>query len=82
MTHRITVKTLKQETVTVEVPPACTVDDCKEFLRAQRPDLRIGFYLHIPFPPAELFSQLPWRRQLNGHAPPYIGRTGNSLQCI
>ncbi len=33
-------------------------------LRAQRPDLRIGFFLHIPFPPAELFSQLPWRRQL------------------
>ncbi len=35
-----------------------------QMLRAQRPDLRIGFFLHIPFPPAELFSQLPWRRQL------------------
>ncbi|WP_028636487.1 MULTISPECIES: trehalose-6-phosphate synthase [unclassified Nocardioides] len=33
-------------------------------LRELRPDLRIGFYLHIPFPPNELFSQLPWRRQL------------------
>jgi alpha,alpha-trehalose-phosphate synthase [UDP-forming] len=33
-------------------------------LRAARPDLRIGFYLHIPFPPAELFLQLPWRRQI------------------
>lgn len=33
-------------------------------LRDLRPDLRIGFYLHIPFPPQELFSQLPWRRQL------------------
>jgi trehalose 6-phosphate synthase len=33
-------------------------------LRELRPDLRIGFYLHIPFPPAELFSQLPWRRQI------------------
>jgi len=33
-------------------------------LRELRPDLRIGFYLHIPFPPAELFQQLPWRRQL------------------
>ena len=33
-------------------------------LRELRPDLRIGFYLHIPFPPAELFAQLPWRRQL------------------
>ena len=35
-----------------------------QMLRASRPDLRIGFYLHIPFPPAELFSQLPWRRQI------------------
>ncbi|HEX4978078.1 MAG TPA: trehalose-6-phosphate synthase [Nocardioides sp.] len=33
-------------------------------LREQRPDLRIGFFLHIPFPPAELFQQLPWRRQI------------------
>jgi len=33
-------------------------------LREMRPDLRIGFFLHIPFPPAELFSQLPWRRQI------------------
>jgi trehalose 6-phosphate synthase len=33
-------------------------------LRELRPDLRIGFYLHIPFPPQELFSQLPWRRQV------------------
>jgi trehalose 6-phosphate synthase len=35
-----------------------------QILRELRPDLRIGFYLHIPFPPAELFQQLPWRRQL------------------
>ena len=33
-------------------------------LRERRPDLRIGFFLHIPFPPAELFQQLPWRRQI------------------
>jgi trehalose 6-phosphate synthase len=33
-------------------------------LREMRPDLRIGYFLHIPFPPAELFQQLPWRRQL------------------
>jgi trehalose 6-phosphate synthase len=25
---------------------------------------RIGFFLHIPFPPMELFAQLPWRRQI------------------
>jgi trehalose 6-phosphate synthase len=33
-------------------------------LRALRPDLRIGFFLHIPFPPTELFQQLPWRRSI------------------
>ena len=33
-------------------------------LRALRPDLKIGFFLHIPFPPEELFAQLPWRRQI------------------
>ena len=33
-------------------------------LREMRPDLKIGFFLHIPFPPQELFAQLPWRRQI------------------
>jgi trehalose 6-phosphate synthase len=33
-------------------------------LRRLRPDVRIGFFLHIPFPAAELFMQLPWRRQI------------------
>jgi trehalose 6-phosphate synthase len=33
-------------------------------LRELRPDLRIGFFLHIPFPPEELFGQLPWRRHI------------------
>ncbi len=33
-------------------------------LRELRSDLRIGFFLHIPFPPEELFAQLPWRRQI------------------
>lgn len=33
-------------------------------LREMRPDLTIGFFLHIPFPPEELFEQLPWRREI------------------
>ncbi len=33
-------------------------------LRTMIPDLTIGFYLHIPFPPIEIFSRLPWRRQI------------------
>jgi trehalose 6-phosphate synthase len=35
-----------------------------KMLRELRPDLRIGFFLHIPFPPVELFWQLPWRRAI------------------
>lgn len=38
-----------------------------QMLRRLRPDVRIGFFLHIPFPPPELFGRLPWRAQiLNG----------------
>ncbi len=35
-----------------------------QMLREQRPDLHIGFFLHIPFPPTELYIQLPWRDQI------------------
>lgn len=33
-------------------------------LRAQRPDLTIGFFLHIPFPSVDLFTRLPWREEI------------------
>jgi len=33
-------------------------------LREQRPDVRIGFFLHTPFPSAELFMQLPHRSEI------------------
>lgn len=33
-------------------------------LRQLRPDVRIGFFLHTPFPPSELFMQLPRRREI------------------
>jgi trehalose 6-phosphate synthase len=33
-------------------------------LRRARPDLRIGFFNHIPFPPPEIFAQLPWRQAI------------------
>jgi trehalose 6-phosphate synthase len=33
-------------------------------LRALRPDVTIGFFLHIPFPPVELFMQIPWRSEI------------------
>ncbi len=33
-------------------------------LRELRDDVTIGFFLHIPFPPIELFARLPWRREI------------------
>lgn len=33
-------------------------------LRELRPDVKIGFFNHIPFPGADLFAQLPWRAQV------------------
>lgn len=33
-------------------------------LRDSMPDLRIGFFLHTPFPARELFLRLPWRTQI------------------
>ena len=35
-----------------------------ELLRDVRPDLTIGFFLHIPFPAPGLFAQLPWRADI------------------
>ena len=35
-----------------------------QMIRDLAPVHRIGFYLHIPFPPVELFAKLPWRRQV------------------
>ncbi len=33
-------------------------------LRARLPSARIGFFLHIPFPAAEVFRILPWREEI------------------
>jgi trehalose 6-phosphate synthase/phosphatase len=35
-----------------------------ELVRRERPEVPIGFFLHIPFPSFELFRLLPWRRIL------------------
>ncbi|RMF24444.1 MAG: bifunctional alpha,alpha-trehalose-phosphate synthase (UDP-forming)/trehalose-phosphatase [Deltaproteobacteria bacterium] len=35
-----------------------------DLLRRLRRDLTIGFFLHIPFPSAELFRILPWRGEI------------------
>ena len=33
-------------------------------LRRLRPDLRLAFFLHIPFPPYDVFRLLPWDREV------------------
>ena len=33
-------------------------------IRNVLPEAKVGFFLHIPFPPPEVFAQLPWRREL------------------
>ena len=35
-----------------------------EMVKQQRPDITIGFFLHIPFPSYEVFRILPWRLEL------------------
>jgi len=35
-----------------------------KMLRQRRPDLTIGFFLHIPFPPQEIYRLLPWREKI------------------
>ncbi|MGI9031841.1 MAG: alpha,alpha-trehalose-phosphate synthase (UDP-forming) [Ilumatobacteraceae bacterium] len=37
-----------------------------KLLHEQRPDVLIGFFFHIPFPPVELFMRLPWRTEVAG----------------
>ncbi len=33
-------------------------------IRAEHPDITIGFFLHIPFPSYELFRLIPWRAEI------------------
>ncbi len=34
------------------------------FLRQMRPDVKIAFYHHTPFPSADIFNMIPWRRDI------------------
>lgn len=35
-----------------------------QYIREERPNATIGFFLHIPFPSYESFRLIPWRREL------------------
>lgn len=37
-----------------------------EYLRRLKPDVKIGFYHHTPFPGPDLFNMLPWRSEIVG----------------
>jgi len=52
-------------------PPVVWIQDyhlllLPQLLRERHPELRIGMFLHIPFPAPELFARLPWRESLLG----------------
>lgn len=34
------------------------------FARELTPEARLGFFLHIPFPPPDIFAKLPWRTEV------------------
>jgi trehalose 6-phosphate synthase len=33
-------------------------------IRERRPDQPIGFFLHVPWPPPDIFARLPWRAEI------------------
>ncbi|HEX6199752.1 MAG TPA: alpha,alpha-trehalose-phosphate synthase (UDP-forming) [Thermoanaerobaculia bacterium] len=35
-----------------------------QFIREARQDCRVGFFLHTPFPPLDVFIKLPWRASI------------------
>jgi trehalose 6-phosphate synthase/phosphatase len=37
---------------------------CPKMIKDARPDVNIGFFLHIPFPSFEIFRIFPWREEL------------------
>src|SRR5262249_7087338 len=35
-----------------------------QLIRNRRPDARIGFFLHVPWPSPDIYARLPWREQV------------------
>jgi trehalose 6-phosphate synthase len=35
-----------------------------KLIRERRPDQPIGFFLHVPWPPPDIFARLPWRQEI------------------
>ena len=61
-------------------------------IRAHLPEVRIGFFLHIPFPSYEVFRLLPWRQEilegllgadlLGFHTYDYVGHFLDSVHAV
>ncbi len=62
------------------------------FMRAKRPDLKIAFFHHTPFPGNDVFAILPWRRQIiesllccdvvGFHIPRYTENFARAANCL
>ncbi len=62
------------------------------FIRASRPDLKIAFFHHTPFPGNDVFAILPWRRQIiesllccdlvGFHIPRYTENFARAANCL
>ena len=60
------------------------------YLRQLRPDVRIAFYHHTPFPSADIFNMIPWRREIINsllqcdyvgfHIPQYVDNFVNTVR--
>ncbi len=62
------------------------------FIRAKRPDIKIGFFHHTPFPGNDVFAILPWRHQIveslldcdlvGFHIPRYTENFARAANCL
>ncbi len=62
------------------------------FMRSERPDLKIAFFHHTPFPGNDVFAILPWRRQIiesllscdlvGFHIPRYTENFARAANCL
>ena len=62
------------------------------YLRKERPDLKIAFFHHTPFPGNDVFAILPWRRQIiesllncdvvGFHIPRYTENFARAANCL
>ena len=62
------------------------------YIRAERPDLKIAFFHHTPFPGNDVFAILPWRREIlesllccdlvGFHIPRYTENFARAANCL